>query len=264
VRGDKGPVVSAENGGADVGTTVRVPKMAELVAHSLRRQIVQGELSEGDPLPSETELMRQFGVSRPTLREALRVLESENLINVKRGAHGGARIMAPSSDVAAQQAALLLQHRGVTLLDVYRARELVEPAVVRQLAVKRTAAQVKALRARLADEKQDLDRREPHVDASHSFHHLVIELAGNQTVALLLAMLDRIIEQATLTKVANTPPSVSNKAFMQGLAVHEQLVDLIEAQDPAGAEHLWAEHLHETSNYLTRGSSARKVLDLFG
>ena len=75
----------------EVGARLRVPKMAELVAGDLRRRILRGELVENDALPSESALMQRFGVSRPTLREAFRVLESESLISVRRGAHGGAR-----------------------------------------------------------------------------------------------------------------------------------------------------------------------------
>src|SRR5256885_7189092 len=72
--------------------SVRVPKAAELVAGHVRSQIVRGELSEGDALPPESALMEQFDISRPTLREAFRILESEGLITVRRGARGGARV----------------------------------------------------------------------------------------------------------------------------------------------------------------------------
>jgi Transcriptional regulators len=70
---------------AYVGQVVRAPKTAELIATLYRRQIVRGELRPGDTLPSEQQLMGQFGVSRPTLREAFRILEAEDLISVKRG-----------------------------------------------------------------------------------------------------------------------------------------------------------------------------------
>ncbi len=63
-----------------LGHRFRVPKTAELVAAELRRKIVRGELAEGDALPSEAALMAEFAVSRPTLREAFRVLESESLM----------------------------------------------------------------------------------------------------------------------------------------------------------------------------------------
>ncbi len=84
-----------------LGERVRVPKTAELVASSLRRQIIRRELVEGDALPPEADLMERFGVSRPTLREAFRVLESESLITVRRGSRGGAQIHAPDMTVPA-------------------------------------------------------------------------------------------------------------------------------------------------------------------
>ena len=102
------------NGVAIDASRVRVPKMAELVAQQLRRQIIRGELPEGAALPSEAALMTQFGVSRPTLREAFRVLESEGLINVRRGAHGGARVQIPNGEAAARYAGLVLEFRGAT------------------------------------------------------------------------------------------------------------------------------------------------------
>src|SRR5438105_15059508 len=136
---------------ADVAAPVRVPKTAELVAAHLRRQIVRGDLKEGDALPPETVLMEQFGVSRPTLREAFRVLESEALITVRRGSRGGARVHVPNGDVAARYAGLVLQYRGATLADVLEARLIVEPPCAAQLAARRTAADLRRLRA-AADE----------------------------------------------------------------------------------------------------------------
>src|SRR3954464_411251 len=114
--------------------------MAEVIVERLRRQIVRGELAEGEALPSEHELQASFGVSRPTLREAFRVLESESLIAVRRGAHGGARVKGPGIDVAARYAGFILEHRGTTLDDVCQARILIEPPIVGVLAVKRTDA----------------------------------------------------------------------------------------------------------------------------
>jgi DNA-binding FadR family transcriptional regulator len=71
---------------------IRVPKAAELVANRIRRAIVTGQLAHGESLPSETRLMEEFQVSRPTVREGIRVLESLGLIIVGRGARGGARV----------------------------------------------------------------------------------------------------------------------------------------------------------------------------
>src|SRR5687767_4152226 len=104
---------------------VRVPKAAELVATNLRRQIVRGELKEGDTLATESQLLEEYGISRPTLREAFRILESESLIEVRRGSRGGARVRLPDLKVGAQYTGLLLQVRGVTLKDVYDARMMI-------------------------------------------------------------------------------------------------------------------------------------------
>ncbi len=117
-----------------VGQVVRAPKTAELIATLYRRQIVRGELHPGDTLPSEQQLMGQFGVSRPTLREAFRILEAEDLISVKRGSRGGARVTQPSLSVAARYVGLLLQVQGTTIADVYEARMVLEPACARLLA----------------------------------------------------------------------------------------------------------------------------------
>ncbi|HVW41102.1 MAG TPA: GntR family transcriptional regulator [Amycolatopsis sp.] len=106
---------TAENVRAGAMERVHVPKTAEVLASTIRAQIVRGEIPEGAALPSESELVSQFGVSRSSLREAFRILESEQLITIRRGAHGGARVKRPDVTVAARYLALLLQPDGVLL-----------------------------------------------------------------------------------------------------------------------------------------------------
>jgi DNA-binding FadR family transcriptional regulator len=76
---------------------IRVPKTAELVAAEIRNGILDGSLRPGNRLPSESTLMSSFGVSRPSLREALRLLEAEELVDIRRGVHGGAVVRRPSA-----------------------------------------------------------------------------------------------------------------------------------------------------------------------
>src|ERR1700728_931907 len=116
-------------------TSLREPKMADRVATVLRRMFIRGEITEGTMLPPEAELMERFGVSRPTLREAIRVLESESLITVRRGAKGGARVRPPDREVAARYAAFTLEYRGATVRDVYDARTALEVPSVGKLAL---------------------------------------------------------------------------------------------------------------------------------
>ena len=74
---------------------VRPQKMADMVAGRIRQMIARGELTDGEWLPTEPELMERFGVSRPTLREAFRLLESDSLVTIRRVPPGGARVTVP-------------------------------------------------------------------------------------------------------------------------------------------------------------------------
>src|ERR1700743_484229 len=112
-------VTTAGSPAAQIGTFVRAPKTGELIATHLRRQIVRGELRPGENLPAESQLMEQYGVSRPTPREALRILEAETLISVRRGSRGGARVVAPDASVAARYVGPPLESQGAHLKGGY-------------------------------------------------------------------------------------------------------------------------------------------------
>src|SRR3546814_20794542 len=100
----RGKKLQMDNG----ASRIRVPKTSELVADQIRAQIVRGELTEGDSLPPEGALMTTRGISRPTLREAFRILEAENLISVVRGSRSGARVNQPSTELVSRHAGQVL------------------------------------------------------------------------------------------------------------------------------------------------------------
>jgi DNA-binding FadR family transcriptional regulator len=270
-------------GDTRVGRHVRVPKTAELVAAHLRRQIVRGELVEGDALPPEAVLMEQFGVSRPTLREAFRVLESEALISVRRGAHGGARVHTPDGHVAARYAGLVLEHTGTTIADVHTAATLLEPPCIRLLATHATDAAVTRLRTALAitDSALAVPHSDPDTVATQltDFHRLLINLAGNHTLTMIISMLRDILHTATLnqpprepaTPPTTTPPGATTPAGSATPATghpdaprdhhrtHQHLVRLVADHDAEAAEALWRTHLTQT-----RDPTPATILDLLG
>lgn len=96
------------NNGGDT-ERIRIPKVADIVAETLRRKIVVGDYAPGQLLPPEAALMEAFDVARTTIRDALRVLETEGLLEVRRGGGGGGRVKAPSTSLVADYAAALLQ-----------------------------------------------------------------------------------------------------------------------------------------------------------
>ena len=102
-------------------------RTAEIVADELRRQIIDGELADGDLLPRQEVLVSQFSVSLVSLREALRILETEGLVSVRRGNRGGAVVHAPANTSAAYMIGLLLQRDDVKLGDLGLALQELDP-----------------------------------------------------------------------------------------------------------------------------------------
>ena len=241
----------------DERVSLRIPKAAELVAGHIRRQIVTGQLGEGDALPPESALMEQFGISRPTLREAFRILESEGLITVRRGARGGARVQLPSTNVAARYAGLVLQHRGTTVADVLEARVIVEVPAARMLASRRDRG---AVADRLQEKLDELDLHDPaHF---HEFNTLLVELTGNQTLVLLTAMLEHISQAAALRFAARAASDSRERLGRKGHRTRSRLIELIRQGDADEAEALWRRHVTEAGKVMT-DVVGETVVDLF-
>ncbi len=235
-------------------------KNAELVAARLRRSIVTGELGENDQVPAEAHLTQQFGVSRPTLREAFRILESEGLIEVRRGAHGGARIKLPTEDAVARYACLLLEYDRATVADVSTVRALLEPSCASRICARHDTVAVAKL-TEAVDATDAVVDPVARLDAQHSFHMLLVELAGNRTIGLLHAALQQILEAAGRRSAA-VPGPASEAAQHEGARSHRRLVELMQRGEAERAEQLWRRHLEATTTYLERTGSVLDVLAL--
>ncbi len=242
------------------GDRVRVPKVAELIANQIRSRIVRGQIAEGEALPAESEMMADFGVSRPTLREAIRILESESLIKVSRGSRGGARVQAPDASPIARYAGVYLQFRGTTLEDVHAARAIIEPPAARVLARRNQASDCKKLRDLIEEERVVEDDPERFAELSTRFHELVMELSGSDTLCLVVGMLHDVIEkhaEATLHEYLD--PKNTRKAIRS----QEKLVRLIEDGDEDEAEAHWRRHLTNAGHAMMRRAGRKAVVDLF-
>lgn len=242
---------------------IRVPKAAELVAADLRQSIVEGALKEGDTLPPEAELLRRFGVSRPTLREAYRLLESEGLITVQRGLKGGALVHAPSEDVVARHLGTILRFRGATLQDVYDARMLVEPPAAGLLARTRSPEVLEEIERILAAEAEMVRDSMAFSHEATLFHEKVLELAGNHTLAVFGKMLSGIVDFHL--QEANVRDTLPKGVELTGRAhrAHERLVELIRQGDAATAESFWRTHLEAAEHFLLPGEISDSRVNVF-
>jgi GntR family transcriptional repressor for pyruvate dehydrogenase complex len=255
-----------------VGRLVRAPKTAELIATHLRRQIVKGELVPGQTLPPEVQLMEQYGVSRPTLREAFRILETENLISVRRGSRGGAQVMAPDLSVAARYVGLLLQIQGTTIEDVYEARLVSEPACARLLAGRRTKQDIADLLAVVGELQDVVDADNQAVPdparwaaLTFRFHELILQRCGNRTLAVQGGVLQDIVATHMHIRVLNSfDESESPRRFQRALKAYRKFITLVEEKDGAGAEEHWRAHMVAAAKYLFKDDLRNKpVVDLF-
>jgi len=203
---------------------VRIPKTAEVVARAIRSQIVRGDIAEGEALPSEAQLMEQFGVSRPSLREAFRILESEQLIVVRRGARGGARAMRPDITVAARYLGLLMQVDGVMLSDVFQARTLIEPLALKLLAQSENRQDATTELLGILDQLTPaLSDPRARADVWMDFFTRMFELSGNKTLTLVWGTLTEVIRHELIdaTRASATNDTAARRAVAKALALVE-------------------------------------------
>jgi GntR family transcriptional repressor for pyruvate dehydrogenase complex len=215
--------------------TPRPQKMAEHIAEQLRGQIVRRELADGDYLPLEPDLCEFFQTSRPTMREAFRILEVEGLLNIRRGGRYGPQVCAPDSTVTARSLGLLLQYQDVDLRHVYDAFLDIVPTGARRLAEHHTARDVARLREQRARCEAAVDDPAALLDESTEFSLLIVELSGNPVQAVLSRLLADVLRAHRLAMSAyfEAKPGVRAKRANDVLESTATVIDMIDAGDPA-------------------------------
>jgi GntR family transcriptional repressor for pyruvate dehydrogenase complex len=234
----------------------------QLIADELRSLIVSGELSEGEWLGKEPDLVKRFAVSRPSLREALRILETEGLITVVRGLHGGVVVHQPDERMTARTAALVLRARNVSLADVFEARSLLEPVAAREIASKRSRRAIVAELGGLIDEQEEaIEDPEVFGVANARFHERLVSLAGNQTFSIVAEMLNEIVARAVTAVSSADDVAGSLTTRKRGIRSQRRLVELLDAGDAAAAEKHWRDHMGVVGRIML-GQEASTVVDL--
>jgi len=224
--------------------TPRTPKTGEVVAEHLRRQIARGELRVGDHLRPEDELTAEFGVARTTLREGLRILESQGLIRIRRGRGGGGVVTTPDLDLLGTGLAVALQLQATTMGDLDDARQLLEPALVAHLARDCVPEDLAALTAAIdnAAFAAEADDNESFGRAAAVVHETIMERAGNRTLGTVSRLLHGLVVAYYKRSAARSDQPTMRRAVRS----YRKLVSLIEAGDAAGAEDHWRRQMSYT------------------
>lgn len=246
---------------------IRIPKTAELIADQIRKRIIQGELKENDFLPNEVQLMASLGISRPTLREAFRILEAEMLISVVRGSRTGARVHTPRIETVSRYAGFVLQSQKTTIRDIYEARLAIEPFVARRLAEERPATTTVRLREQVA-KLTALVEAGQYVDfmiGLAEFHRVLVEESGNKTLLLITSILQEIVAryQVEFLRKRNLDEVTQRERALWGLRSFHKLIAFIEAGDADRAESHWRLHLRNANRAWVEAIDPEQTIDAF-
>jgi DNA-binding FadR family transcriptional regulator len=227
---------------------VRVSRVADGVAARIRALIIDGKLADGDRLPPLEALIEEFSVSGPSMREALRVLESEGLITVQRGSVGGSVVHRPGPETAAYTVAVVLRSRGTQLQDVFDALALLEPMCATTCARRadRKETVVPELRELNAFSRSIVDGEDVAFSESMMrFHKAVVQRSGNDTLTLVTGILESIwlVHEQTWARATSAHGELfSGAQKLKALECHEQICDLIDAGNDHDVARAVTEH----------------------
>src|SRR6202012_5682661 len=218
---------------------VEVPKASDVLAGELRERILTGELAEGDSLPAERELVKQAQMSRATVREALRILEVQNLVQVKAGRAGGAFVQRPTTKSMASSVSMLIRGRRIKLVDLMETREALEPFCAELAARNRTADDLTELdRANeaIADTEADLEQ---FLQANLDWHVGVAVASHNELLIGLMTALSQAIYAGT-----KNAAFVDTEIRMVTSQAHRAITTAIRECDATAAERRMRRHVH--------------------
>ncbi|MFC5751026.1 FadR/GntR family transcriptional regulator [Actinomadura rugatobispora] len=234
------------------------PAVAELIADSIRDRIINGELAEGSLLPRQEEMLREFNVSRPSYREALRILEAEGLISVRRGNQGGVVVLAPSQHATTYTLGLLLRFQQVTLGDLSDAINEIEPLCAGVAATRpdRHDDLVPRLYALVDAQERAVGEAHDFTSIGREFHETVVSGCGNTTLILTAGALAQLwstqeLDWADVVAAASEYPAVEQQR--RALKVHHMIATAIAAGDRHQATNLSRSHSLASHHHVLEG-----------
>ncbi len=221
---------------------VKKKRVYEDIVKQIRNLIQKGKLKQGDQLPTERELVDTFKVSRASVREAIRYLESMKLVESRQG--NGTYVIASSEEALVQPLAASLFLEKDNLLDIFSIRKIIEPQIAQLAAENATASEINELEEILQEQVKDLSSGLNLTKTDSEFHNLLIQTAKNRVLErLLLAVLD------LLAQTREKYLQVEGRA-QRSLEGHQKIFSAIKARNPVAARQAMRRHLEEVEHIL--------------
>jgi GntR family transcriptional regulator, transcriptional repressor for pyruvate dehydrogenase complex len=242
----------------DVGglfSPVTVARASSSIADQIRTAIVTGQLKEGSRLPPERELAEQFGVSRVTVRDALRALEAMGLIEVRVGARGGAFVTVPSGSVVGQTMSDMMMMQAISPEDVVEARLIVELGTVTLACARATEDDLARLRELSELAREAIADGTYTRELSWDFHALVAEAAHNGAVEGLTSSFRSSLSMHPIRTREGA------RAHQLSVEEHDRILDALAHRDGAAARREMAHHLLRGTGLEKRESALLALWD---
>ena len=226
------------DGAKQLFRTVRVSRASQDIVQQIKTKIFAGNLAPGDRLPSEKELAEQFGLSRITVRDALRILESQGLVTIKVGAGGGAFVTDPSTQAANELMTDLLRLQHASTRELIEARLVIETSLVTFASERATAADLATMHEAINTARAGRAAGDPHFTPHSVDFHIALAKAAGNSVLLFTVKSFRTLFYETLDKLLP-----DDKMALRAIEDHQKVLDAISAHDAASARQLMRDHL---------------------
>lgn len=228
---------------------VNAGRVSAEIVEQIKSAIRAGQLGPGDRLPPERELTELFGVSRVTVRDALRVLEATGLVEIRVGAGGGAFVTAPDTGDVGEGISNMLLMRTVSPADVTETRMILEVGMLPLVCERATDEDLEILDGICAKAEETLKGDSDYdVALSAEFHAQLANATHNEVIRLLTEPLHHPLE-SSLRQAKSRAPEMGH----EGTREHRSLIAAIRAKDVEKAQAIMREHLGRTAERVRNG-----------
>jgi DNA-binding FadR family transcriptional regulator len=243
---------------------LRQPRLAELIATELRAAILRGDLQDGELLPTQDELCERFEVGKVAVREALRILENEGLVTVRRGNVGGATVHSPAPRSAARMLAMVMEAREVTASQLAVALQELEPLCASLCASNpdRMTTVIPDLQSILDASADALQTPVEFTRLSRRFHERMVAGCGNDVLIVVVGALETIWSpgaEGWARRAERTDSYPDLAARRSALRTHQRLASLIADGKAELASRLAREHVVLAQRYSLGADPDRRV-----
>lgn len=230
---------------------LRQVRFYEQIARAIRLRIVAGELVPGDRLPNERELAQSYGVSRNVVREAVRALAKDGLVEVRQGS--GTYVSDGTSNALGDslELALSLGSGSRSLVNLIEIRSIIEPAMAGLAATRAMSADIDAMTAEVEVMERSFDDLESFIAADHRFHVAIARATQNHLVPLILVPIVEVVHEQRKRLFSVVHSATAAQAF------HHRILAAISRGDSDAATEEMRGHLRQVSGDVARWESSR-------